>query len=168
MARPQLPVDQISKAAIRKRAQRALALDGATCSRCGSPTSLERHHHDYAQPTAVTILCRSCHRDQDEADGTWTPDRVQAANCKVCGTTFQPTRSRRAVLCGSLDCLKAFGKLNAERRWKGETTSCARSEMESYRSRLRSQLSCLLGEPGSSADAVPSEARDLITAIQEE
>lgn len=29
-------------------------------------------------------------------------------------------------------------------------TSCARSEMELYRSRLQSQLSSLLGEPGSS------------------
>ena len=150
MPRPPLPVDQISKAAVRKRAQRALALDGATCSRCGCTTSLERHHADYSQPTATEVLCRQCHRKQDEADGTWTPNRVKTATCKVCGATFQPARSRRAILCGSPDCLKAFGKLNAERRWKGETTDSDSSGTASSLCKPPSQLSSLLGEQGSS------------------
>ncbi len=151
MARPPLPVERISKAAVRKRAQRALALDGATCSRCGSPTSLERHHHDYSKPTAVAILCRACHRKQGEADGTWQPARVQQATCAVCGTAFQPKRTRRSVLCGSPDCLKTHGKLSAQRRWGKDATTVSDSSATVFaRSRLRSQLSSLLAEQESS------------------
>lgn len=151
MSRPPLPVDQISKDAVRKRAQRALPLAGATCSRCGSPTSLERHHHDYSQPTEVAVLCRSCHRKQDEADGTWQPERVSQATCAVCGATFQPKRTRRSVLCGSADCRKTFGKLNAQRRWEEDgTTASANSVMASSPCKPASQLLSLLGELGSS------------------
>lgn len=147
MARPPLPVEQISKAAIRKRAQRAMPLDGATCSRCGSVTSLERHHHDYSKPTDVTVLCRQCHRKEDEVAGTWQPARVLAATCKVCGTPFQPTRSRRAVLCANPECLKSHGKTSAEKRWGTAPTDSARSAMESYRCRLQWHLSACCGGP---------------------
>jgi hypothetical protein len=32
------------------------------CSKCGSTTSLERHHLDYSKPLGIITLCKSCHK----------------------------------------------------------------------------------------------------------
>ena len=138
MARKPMSVDKITKAAIRKRAQRAVSLSGATCSKCGSPTCLERHHDDYTKPVDVAVLCSRCH-------GLEHTELTPAA-CAICQTSFQPKRGRRSTLCGNPECLKALGKMSAEKRWKTGTTDCARSATVSSHCKLRSQLSSLLGE----------------------
>lgn len=141
MARKQLPVEQISKAAIRKRAQRAVSLTGATCSKCGSPNCLERHHPDYSQPTMVDVLCSSCH-------GLEHLELAQVA-CVICQTMFQPMRERRSVLCSNPACLSEMGRKSAAKRWKTEPTDCDKLAMASVRCKLHTQLSFLLGEQDS-------------------
>jgi len=144
MPRPPLPVEQISKAAIRKRAQRATPLAGETCSRCGSANLLERHHPDYSRPTMVVILCAQCHHDGHAITRTLPP-------CTVCGGPIPAHRkTRNATLCGSEQCRSEFGRMNAEKRWTTERTDSGKSATESYRSRLQQHLSCLFDEQGSS------------------
>lgn len=145
MARKPLPVEQISKAAIRKRAQRAVSLSGATCSKCGSPNCLERHHEDYSKPVDVAVLCSHCH-------GLEHKELVRVA-CAICKTLFQPARGRRSTLCGNPSCLRELGKQSAAKRWKAEATDCARSAMELYRCRLQWHLSSLCGVPQASERA---------------
>ena len=146
MSRPKMPVEQISKAAIRKRAQRALSLNGESCCKCGSKTFLDRHHADYSKPEQVTILCRKCHRDEDKSDGTWTPVLVQSSTCAVCQKPFQPTRSRRSTLCGNPACLSQLGKASAEKRWKAGPTACGRVATESSLYALQQHLSSFFDE----------------------
>lgn len=146
MGRPQKPVDQISKAAIRKRAQRAKSLNGESCSKCGSRYLLDRHHADYTKPEEVLILCRACHRKEDVADGTWKAGAAVGMRiCKICKQPFHPSRSRRAVLCGDPACLSENGRLSAEKRWKTEPTDLGKSETASSPSRLQWHLSSLCG-----------------------
>jgi len=35
---------------------------GEKCQLCGSTMGLLRHHHDYAHPYSVIIVCGKCHR----------------------------------------------------------------------------------------------------------
>lgn len=156
MARKQKPVGEISKAAIRKRAQRSVSLRGEKCSKCGSTKCLQRHHHDYAKPTEVAILCSKCHRDMDHADGTLS-ERLPKAKCVICGSDFQPKRSRRSTICSSSACLAQLGKLSAEKRWKGETTDSGCAATESSPSKLQRHLSFLLDEPESFKDTTRQE-----------
>lgn len=120
MANKHQPVSSISKAGIRKRAQRAVSLNGERCSKCGSTDLLDRHHPDYSKPEEVEILCRHCHRLEDATDGTWVSARVTTAICEICKTEFQPKRSRRSKLCGNPECLRQKGILSAQKRWKAE------------------------------------------------
>ena len=146
MGRHKKPVEQISKAAIRKRAQRALSLNGASCSKCGSKTFLDRHHNDYSKPEQVTVLCRTCHRHEDMADGTWAPALVQPSKCKVCQQSFQPVRSCRSTLCGNPACLTQHGKSSAEKRWRGEHIDFGKVATESFRSAQQQLLSNFFDE----------------------
>lgn len=140
MPRTPSPVQEISRAAIHKRAQRAVSLSGATCSKCGSPNCLERHHEDYSKPVDVAVLCSHCH-------GLEHKELVRVA-CAICKTLFQPARGRRSTLCGNPSCLRELGKQSAAKRWKAEATDCARSAMASYRRRLGAHLSYCLGGLG--------------------
>lgn len=109
MPRTPSPVQEISRAAIHKRAQRAVPANGARCCKCGSKNWLQRHHEDYSKPTDVTFLCAACHRKEHT---------LQPVNCLICGTAFQPKKTRRSTLCGNQECLKTMGRLSAEKRWK--------------------------------------------------
>lgn len=126
MARQKQPIEKISRAAVYKRAHRAVSLVGASCSDCGSLNLLDRHHSDYSKPEDVVILCRQCHRKRDEADGTWKLRRVETAQCLICRTDFQPKRTRRAKLCGNPECLRQSGIISAQKRWKTGEIDCAR------------------------------------------
>lgn len=47
-----------------QRARTALRrgeIEARQCAKCGAGESLDLHHHDYDQATAVVVLCRSCH-----------------------------------------------------------------------------------------------------------
>ncbi len=138
------PLEKIGLAGIRKRAQRAVSLNGERCSDCGSRNWLNRHHEDYSRPTDVILLCAKCHNHRHRQSGEIP--KVELSNCQICGTQFQPKRTRRAKLCGSTNCLKLMGMLSAQKRWNPGVTSSAASEMESFHSRLRQQLSDLCGD----------------------
>ena len=98
---------QPSKAAARKRAQKAVRL--TECGRCGSTEKLQRHHPDIEkEPDTVAILCAKCHAKEH-------PRRV-AKECPGCGESFVPQR-RRTVTCGAKACLSAVGRVNARKRW---------------------------------------------------
>lgn len=126
MARPQLPTDQISKAGVRKRAQRAISLRGKSCAECGSTESLERHHPDYGKPEAVVILCNPHHRERDQTDGT-AIHRVPLATCTICGESYQPRKRRNSTLCTKPECLKELGKRSAAKRWRTGLTDSERA-----------------------------------------
>lgn len=119
--RPRLEVEQISKAGVRKRAQRAVSLTGEKCSECGSTDSLERHHPDYSKPEEVLILCKKCHTEHDLAEGYKTPRRAPKA-CVVCGTMFAPTHSTNKT-CKSVVCRAELGRRNANKRWHAGHTA---------------------------------------------
>ena len=108
MPRKPMPVNAIKRAAIHKRAQRAVSASGARCCKCGSKSWLQRHHEDYSKPTEVTFLCAACHRKEHA---------LQPVNCVICGTAFQPKKTRRSTLCGNPECLKTMGRLSAQKRW---------------------------------------------------
>ncbi len=100
--------------AVRKAAQRAVPLTGATCERCGAVDGLQRHHPDYSQPTLVQILCQPCHVLADQRDGFRRTKQARA--CALCGTTFIPEHSRKHTLC-SPACRSEMGRINALKRW---------------------------------------------------
>ncbi len=140
MARPPSPVDQITKAAVRKRAQRAMPLDGAACSRCGSRICLERHHPDYSKPTQVEVLCARCHHDDH-----LTPKILPA--CSICAGPLPTTRRKRnTTICQKPECRRLLGKTNAEKRWGTERTDSGREATASSLCARQSHLSSLLGE----------------------
>lgn len=95
----------------RKAAQRMVPANA--CAECGSTEKLERHHIDQNPmnnaPLNVVVLCSTCHHKQHP--------RLALVACSVCGQIFQPKRSRRAKLCGSLSCSKIHGQRSAELRW---------------------------------------------------
>lgn len=139
----------LSKIAIRKRAQRAIPLDGKSCSKCGSTSSLSRHHHDYSKPLDVVILCRSCHQKYEHADNN--PNGIlKPVACKICGTMFKPKRGCRSKLCGNPECLKKCGQIAAKKRWGIERKDSNVAETASLVCKQASQQSCLLGEQESS------------------
>lgn len=119
MSRPPLPLNQITRAAVHKRAQRAVPLNGAKCSKCSCSIGLARHHEDYSKPTTVDLLCAKCHRQHH--------DLLPMVACQVCGTAFQPSRTRRSTLCGSQDCRRENGRLSAAKRWTTERTDSDKS-----------------------------------------
>jgi hypothetical protein len=110
------PINALTLAAIRKRAQRAVPVSGSNCAECGCDTSLTRHHFDYSKPEEVRIICRSCHQKMHWRED-WKDKRVQPAKCIVCGAEFQPKRSRRAKVCGK-SCSVQLGKSSAAKRWQ--------------------------------------------------
>lgn len=102
----------------RKAAQRLMPV--VECARCGGALTLQRHHKD-RDPTNnslsnLEVLCQACHKADHMKDGTWGRGKVEPAICKVCGSEFQPTRTRRATVC-SAPCLSALGRISANRRW---------------------------------------------------
>jgi hypothetical protein len=123
----------ISKWAARKRAQKAVR--AVMCQDCGATENLERHHPDYQRPLDVLILCVRCHRKHDQQDG-FAP-KVAPAICLICGTEFQPRRTRRARLCGNPACLVECGRRAAQKRWSipSGPTDCDFLETESSHNR---------------------------------
>src|SRR3954463_1976417 len=110
----------MSKYAARCLTHRKLPIPAeATCCLCGcsqSDRQLHRHHRDIlGEPLSVEIVCIVCHPQLDRRDGTRRT--VKPANCKCCGSQFQPKRSCRAVLCGAAQCAKKYGLLAAAKRW---------------------------------------------------
>jgi len=90
------------------------------CERCGSTEILQRHHKDRNRennaPKNIEILCQQCHTNEHIKAGDWGKGQVKAAQCKICGSTFLPKRSRRATVC-SLECKKELGRISAMKRW---------------------------------------------------
>lgn len=111
------------KSAGRKRAQRAIP-EMTKCNRCPETSDLQRHHVDRNpmnnDPGNLEVLCQACHAAEHATDGSWGKGNVQSVACKVCGSSFQPKRTRRATLCGA-ECKKEWGRICALRRW-GEKT----------------------------------------------
>lgn len=140
MPRKPMPVDQISKAAIRKRAQRAVQTNGETCSKCGCTTSLQRHHEDYLKPTEVSLLCSKCHRQEH---------LLPMATCKICSTSFQPRKSRNTTLCGDPACQQKLGQISAAKRWKTGSIGSDKSATASSPCKLQQQLCSFFDEPAS-------------------
>lgn len=58
-----------SKAASRKRAQRAIKL--TKCQRCNKGVKTQRHHEDYNKPLEVEILCQKCHTKEEMRLDRW-------------------------------------------------------------------------------------------------
>jgi hypothetical protein len=94
-----------------------------TCNRCQATESLEVHHKDRDPtnnaPENREVLCQACHQQEHITAGDWGHGAVPAAHCEICGTTFQPKRSRRSILCGKPECATAKGKLAAAKRRDG-------------------------------------------------
>lgn len=118
----------------RKQAQRRYPIaPDDRCDACGGIKTLQRHHKDHDpsnnSPENIAILCRTCHALEHKT--------VKPANCEICGTQFQPLRSRRKgrVLCKSQDCLKEMGRRSAELRWasRRELTDLQPSATGKYR-----------------------------------
>jgi hypothetical protein len=59
-----------SRAAIRKRAQRAHPKMTA-CERCGTANKLSRHHPDYSKPEQIVVLCLTCHTTMEWEAGKY-------------------------------------------------------------------------------------------------
>jgi protein-arginine kinase activator protein McsA len=109
----------LSKAAIRKRAQRAHPKMTA-CSICGGTDRLHRHHPDYTKPETVVIVCCQCHATLDAEDGTRTTKAPK--RCETCGATFTEYSHSRVKNC-SPQCLSEAGRRNALKRWGGGALS---------------------------------------------
>lgn len=110
----------LTKAASRKRAQRAIPIM-TSCSRCGATdTKLERHHKDYQKPTDVMILCCQCHAAVEQESGQ-RPVRP-AKTCTVCGKAFTTYTHSRVKTCGAA-CLRSAGRTNALKRWGRRITT---------------------------------------------
>lgn len=97
---------------VHKRAQRAVSTSGERCNRCGSTSSLQRHHDDYTKPDQVEILCAHCHVREHHL--------LPLKECLICKSAFRADRSRR-TLCGSEKCRAEWGRRCADRRWTGHT-----------------------------------------------
>lgn len=103
----------------RKRAQRMFPMK--QCEMCGGATTLQRHHVDgnvmNNDPDNVKVLCQKCHTKVHMMIGNWGKGAVKIAACLVCGKSFKPKRTRRAKLCGSVECAKEQGRRSAALRW---------------------------------------------------
>jgi len=107
------------KQTIRKASQRLISLEGRFCASCGADSNLQRHHPIY-EPSAVQILCQSCHTALHMADGTWGKGPKDSSkyirDCVICGRIFQANHSKLGKTC-SRACLSELGRLNASKRW---------------------------------------------------
>jgi hypothetical protein len=126
----------LTKAASRKRAQRAISLLGQQCARCGGTWRLQRHHADHQDALAVEILCQSCHTSEEMVSGTWGAGLRQAKICAVCERLFSNYTHVRVKTC-SKDCLSELGRRNARKRWDGWTESAC-SATPSFRRKRKS------------------------------
>lgn len=109
----------MNKPMVRKMAQRKVSLAQKSCQNCGETGKLQRHHPNYNEPLMVEILCQKCHVAADQRDGHRR--KVAERKCLICKQTFQPTRTRRGVICGTR-CLEEMGRIGANRRWAVRTT----------------------------------------------
>lgn len=143
----------ISKAAARRRAQRAVP--ATRCSRCGrTNVKLERHHRDYQKPVDVEVLCCKCHAAVEQQSGQRRTRRVQ--RCKICQREFRHYTHSRVVTC-SPECLKRLDVINARKRWPEPSESVKIRAMELHQQGLsersiaktlgigRTQLRAILG-----------------------
>ena len=64
------------------------------------------------------ILCGPCHVEADKAAGFRRTK--QQKPCKVCGTMFTPSHSKKHSTC-SPACLSEIGRINAMKRWHAST-----------------------------------------------
>ena len=102
-----------------KAAQRQIK--AKTCEMCGGTKTPQRHHKDgdatnNAKDNLI-VLCQKCHTTVHMLNDTWGRGKVKQATCKICGTIFQPKRTRRAKLCGKAECTKENGRRSAALRW---------------------------------------------------
>lgn len=107
----------MQKNTMRKLAQRLNPIMTA-CQECGATGKLQRHHPDYSKPDQVEILCIPCHVKADQRDGHRHVKQMRA--CKVCGTMFLPSHSKKSSTCSSA-CLSTVGRMNAMKRWGSGT-----------------------------------------------
>ncbi len=109
----------LTKAAIRKRTQRANPLAGKCCESCGSKDNLQRHHRTYSE-NDFEILCQPCHVMADLRDGSRR--QKQTKNCAICGNAFTPSHSKKHATC-SKPCLSELGRRNANKRWHSNASA---------------------------------------------
>lgn len=93
-----------SKAASRKRAQRAIPVEW--CKDCGATEGLQRHHEDLLRPLDVEVLCQACHTKRDVALGKWGKRRELTALEPLATRSCPHKRPTPCDYC----CQKAVGE----------------------------------------------------------
>lgn len=98
------------------------------CERCTATNrKLERHHKNGDpldnRPENIEILCTKCHRVHHR------PDQIKV-ECVICKTIFVPKDHRRAkrARCCSAECVKAWGRICAEKRWREAGSKCSEGQ----------------------------------------